>query len=146
MAPTAVQSGDMASDNDIDVKFESWRSSQVNVEELLKLIDHLNDEMQQGFPYIDDDSLQAVLSHLKRVQETLRKEQELRERIPGETIERLKQKELPTRVKLDVGGKGFLTSLLALTSVEGTFFECMFGGEHMYHLSFVHCASYYICT
>lgn len=40
-----------------------------------------------------------------------------------------KQSQPPKRIKLDVGGKIFATSLSTLTSVKDTFFDSMFGGE-----------------
>lgn len=39
------------------------------------------------------------------------------------------QSQLPNRIRLDVGGKIFATTLSTLTSMKGTFFEGMFGGE-----------------
>lgn len=47
-----------------------------------------------------------------------------------EMADKLKQTQLPNRIKLDVGGKTFATSSTTLTSIKGTFFDSMFGGEY----------------
>lgn len=99
------------------------------VERLLKMIDALNEEVKKSIAVMDDDAMLAVSSRLTRVQEVLNSEQEMRKHIPGETLEKLKQKQMPDAVKLSVGGKAFAAPLTALTSVKGTFFESMFGGE-----------------
>lgn len=99
------------------------------VERLLKMIDSLNEEVEKSIRVIDDDALQAVSSRFNRVQEALHSEHELRRRIPDETLAKLKQKQLPDCVKLNVGGRPFAMSLSILTSVKGTFFDSMFGGE-----------------
>lgn len=97
-------------------------------DKLRKKIEDLYEDLNQGFDVIDDEALQALYSHVSQVQEATRREQELRQRLSQETLETQKQnKPLPDRVKLNVGGKVFTTSLSILTSVKGSFFDSMFG-------------------
>ncbi|HEY9755031.1 MAG TPA: hypothetical protein V6C97_07720 [Oculatellaceae cyanobacterium] len=99
------------------------------VQRLLRMIDALNEEVEKSFDVIDDEALQAVSTRLGRVQEALHNERELRQRISRATTEKLGQnQQLPNRVKLNVHGRMFVTSLSALTSIKGTFFDSMFGG------------------
>lgn len=95
------------------------------------------DEVEQSIAVLDDDELQAVSSRLCRVQDALHRENEVRKRIPEETIDALKQNRLPSLVKLNVGGRLFAASLASLTHVKGTFFDSMFGGKEQHE---THCS------
>lgn len=117
----------METKNTAESDAKTWQGSRV--ERLFNNIDALNEEVNNGLDDVHDEALDAVSSRLGCVQGSLHREQELRKRIPGETMSRLKQNELPERVRLNVGGKLFATSLATLTSIKDTFFDSMFGGE-----------------
>lgn len=107
-----------------------WQSS--SAERILELIDALDKEVKKSFDVLDNGALQAMSSRLGRVQEALHSEQEFRQLPPAAGPKATAQEgdvKLPTRVRLNVGGRVFATPLSALTSITGTFFDSMFGGE-----------------
>lgn len=75
------------------------------------------------------NQLNALLGRIKTSMKQDREALQSERKTWDEMADKLKHTQLPSCIRLNVGGKAFATSLSTLTSVKGTFFESMFGGE-----------------